>query len=290
MKTKSNKVRDIRDHYLGQLAVLYPQAEAASLFDIMLEGLTGITKMQRIVESELRLSESEMLKVHFAVKDLMCEKPVQYILGFSEFYGLRLEVNKHVLIPRPETEELVAWIVEEAANTEVPKILDIGTGSGAIALAIKDQLPSAVMEACDISDEALKVAGRNAATLNLDVCFSQIDILNESERNRLGAFDVIVSNPPYVRQSEKAQMRNNVLKYEPGQALFVSDDNPLLFYKVIIRFAQKHLLADGSLYFEINENYGDEISTLLISEGFKAVELRQDIYQRPRMVRGKREY
>jgi release factor glutamine methyltransferase len=141
-----------------------------------------------------------------------------------------------------------------------------------------------MLEACDISGEALAVAQRNAKALNLDVRFAQIDILNQIELNSLGAFNIIVSNPPYVTNSEKVQMRNNVLKYEPGQALFVSDHDPLMFYKAIIRFAQEHLLSSGKLFFEINENYDDHICKLLNSEGFRAVELRQDLFRRPRMV------
>lgn len=288
MKIKSNKVTDIRATYTGNLRKLYPEQEANSLFDILLSETAGISRMQRIANDQLRLSESEILKIHFSCKELMRHRPIQYILGYTDFYGLRLRVDERVLIPRPETEELVEWIIKTYNNAEAQRILDIGTGSGAIALALKANIPDAEIWAMDVSSEALEVAAMNGNTLKLPVKWIKADITDSSQYRQFPQFDVIVSNPPYVTESDKAEMQANVLDYEPERALFVSDADPLLFYRHILDFAQAHLNSGGSIFMEINERFGNEMRELLVASGYQNIELRHDLHDRMRMVRAQK--
>jgi len=209
-------------------------------------------------------------------------EPIQYILGETEFYGLKLAVNPFVLIPRPETEELVQWIIKSQLP-ENCKILDIGTGSGCIALALKNELKNAEVFGTDISENALVVARQNAIKNNLDVDFFQADIL-KWEKIDWKTFDVIVSNPPYIRESEKKLIHPNVINHEPASALFVADSNPLVFYRSIAIFAKKQLSGNGLLFFEINENLGSEMKKMLICFGFSEIEIRKDINRKNRMV------
>jgi release factor glutamine methyltransferase len=211
-------------------------------------------------------------------------EPIQYILGETEFYGLKLNVNPAVLIPRPETEELVDWILK-INSIRNAKILDIGTGSGCIALALKNHLKEGEISGVDISENALKVARENALQNHLNVNFFQSDILKwkESEWDK---FDIVVSNPPYVRMSEKAKMNDNVLHYEPDSALFVSDQDPLVFYRAIAAFASQYLNKNGFLFFEINEYLGEEMKVLMEGFGFESIEIRKDINSKNRMAFG----
>ncbi|MDD2632347.1 MAG: peptide chain release factor N(5)-glutamine methyltransferase [Bacteroidales bacterium] len=288
MNIKSNKVTDIRATYTGKLRKLYPEEEAGSLLDILLLEIAGINRMQRIADKALRLSESEILKIHFACKELMQQRPIQYILGHTDFYGLRLKVNEHVLIPRPETEELVEWIIKTYKNIGSSKILDIGTGSGAIALALSKNLADAEIWALDVSTEALEVAALNGAALELPVKWIGADIGNSSQYHQFPLFDVIVSNPPYVTESDKALMQANVLDYEPAGALYVSDADPLVFYRNIITFTQTHLNSGGAIFMEINERFGKEMHAVLAESGFQNIELRHDLRGRMRMVRAQK--
>jgi release factor glutamine methyltransferase len=253
--------------------------EAANIAHILMEHLTGMSKMDRIVYKDNPFLEEAQLQT--SLEALLQHQPIQYVIGKSWFYGLELMVNSQVLIPRPETEELVEWIVKDV-KTPV-KILDIGTGSGAIPLALKKELPSAEVWSVDISEGALEVAAANSAQLNLAVHFEQMDILSPAQQ--LPAFDIIVSNPPYIRESEQADMEEQVVSYEPRIALFVPDHDALLFYRQIGLLAQEKLTAGGRLYFEINEAFGREVVALLEEQGFINVVLKQDIYGKDRMVR-----
>jgi len=213
-------------------------------------------------------------------------EPVQYILGRTEFYGLPFKVDQRVLIPRPETEELVDWIIGQEGTRKV-SILDIGTGSGCIAVALSARMPGAGMWACDIQKEALEVAGENAHRNGVEINFFSFDMLNE-QSNLPCKFDVMISNPPYVRELEKAFMRRNVLDYEPSVALYVPDDDPLKFYRSIALLARKYLNDGGSLYLEINEKFPQEVVKLLKNAGLYVVEVKRVRGGKSRMVRGKK--
>ena len=228
--------------------------------------------------------------------DLHNEKPIQYIIGETEFYRLPFYVNQHVLIPRPETEELVEWIISLPNSSQKEKnlnILDIGTGSGCIAISLAKNLPNASVFAIDISKKALQVAKQNAVLNEVTVEFIEYDILSSNiiqtpsirGKNLNLKFDIIVSNPPYVRQLERQEIKNNVLNYEPHIALFVENDNPLLFYNHIIDFAKENLTKNGKLYVEINQYLGQETVTLLKEKGFTNIELKKDLFGNDRMVR-----
>ncbi len=217
---------------------------------------------------------------------LLNAEPIQYIVGFSYFYGLKLKVNPNVLIPRPETEELVFWLLETFKKVTVPKkILDIGTGSGCIALSLKNKRADWQVHAVDVSEGALITASRNAYRNGLDVHFERLDILDTAHWQTQPMFDVIVSNPPYIPQTEKALMHANVLDFEPALALFVENDNPLIFYERIAHFAQTHLTENGMLFFECNEHNAIEVVTMLRKNNFKNIELQRDMSQKDRMIR-----
>ncbi|MCF8366677.1 MAG: peptide chain release factor N(5)-glutamine methyltransferase [Bacteroidales bacterium] len=286
MKVKSNKIKDIRDHYYDELKKTHQENEARRMLEIILEDLLQITKNKMLLNPDLRLSESEMLKVHFACKDLMNHKPVQYVVGKTNFYGLDLLVNSNVLIPRPETEELVEWILSETNSEKKILLLDIGTGSGAIALALKKQNHGLEVWGCDISPEALEVADLNADTHNLEIILKNADILDKNHWNEFPEFDIIVSNPPYVTEKDKNQMQPNVLDFEPSRALFVTDENPLIFYLTILEFSETHLKPEGKIFFEINENFGNEMISLLEQFNYAEVTLKTDLNDRNRMICG----
>ena len=291
-------VRDCRRYYAGELEKIYGSDEANALVMILLEHYFGIDRVKMALEPELRLSESEMLTLHFAVKELLKNKPIQYVLGETEFCGMRFFVDENVLIPRPETEEMVqmivarrdkACLVRTGCDVETdgrPSILDIGTGSGCIAISLAKLLKNSNVTAVDVSEKALEVAKKNAAANNVNVRFVLDDILNPQNTDLIGnQYDIIVSNPPYVCESEKSEMRANVLDYEPSTALFVSDTDPLIFYRKILEFAQNTLKPDGEIWFEINEKFRKEMKNLCIEMGFKNVEIIKDFRERDRIVR-----
>ncbi|MFP4469937.1 MAG: peptide chain release factor N(5)-glutamine methyltransferase [Bacteroidales bacterium] len=285
MQVRSNKIKDIREHYTLMIGEIYPSEEAASMFDLLLESLLGISRVERAANPALRISESEILKIHFAVKELIKHRPVQYVLGEAWFCDLRLFVDERVLIPRPETEELVEWIVETYGNKHPAAVLDIGTGSGCIALALKNAFPAAEVFALDISPAALNVVRINAERTQLELNLVQADITDVSAMYQLPQFEVIVSNPPYVTHAEKSAMRKNVLDFEPGQALFVEDNDPLIFYRDIAALASQRLKPDGMLFLEINERFGRQTQDLLRQSGFKHTQLRKDLSGKDRMIR-----
>jgi len=266
----------------SELADLYPVSEIEGYTRIIFEAVCGMSFTEQVVKRLEKISATDFERIEAIILRLKNYEPIQYILGETEFYGLKLKVNPSVLIPRPETEELVQWITKSnfPGNSI---ILDIGTGSGCIALALKSQLKNAEVFGVDISDNALEVARQNALKNSLDVVFFQSDILkwNEFEWK---SFDIIISNPPYIRESEKQHMHSNVLNYEPETALFVTDVDPLIFYRTIAAFAKINLAKSGLLFFEINENLGFEMNELLVDFGFYDIEIRKDINGKNRMV------
>ena len=303
----SNLVRDCRRYYAGELEKIYGSDEANALIMILLEHYFGINRVKMALDPELRLSESEMLTLHFAVKELLKNRPIQYILGETEFCGMRFFVDENVLIPRPETEELVNQLISQFEVTSLEfgvnsspsfrpkrsgvekspiKILDIGTGSGCIAISIAKLLKDSVVTAVDVSEKALEVAKKNAEANNVNVRFILDDILNPQNHELTdNQYDIIVSNPPYVCESEKSEMRANVLDFEPSSALFVSDNDPLIFYRKILEFAQIHLKTNGEVWFEINEKFGEEMINFCHEKGFKNAEIIKDFRERDRVLR-----
>ncbi|MFY0254021.1 peptide chain release factor N(5)-glutamine methyltransferase [Chitinophaga sp. 30R24] len=272
----------------GAISELYDEREAANIAHIIMEYLTGMSKLDRIVHKTKILSPEQNQRLKEAIEALQHHEPVQYITGTSWFYGMELFVNNQVLIPRPETEELVEWMVQDAAHRHRLHILDVGTGSGCIPLALKKSLPDAQVSALDVSEGALEVARRNAIRQRLEVNFLQLDALNPQEMATLPSFDLIVSNPPYITQSEQQIISRLVWGAEPSLALFVPDNDSLLFYRHISLMAREKLLPGGALYFEINEALGKEVVVLMEQLGFQEVTLKQDMFGKDRMVKGKR--
>ena len=288
----SNLVRDCRRHYASELENIYGSNEANALIMILLEHCFGIDRVKMALEPELRLSESELLTLHFAVKELLKNKPIQYVIGETEFCGMRFFVEKGVLIPRPETEELVNQLVSYSVNqlhSQSFRIIEIGTGSGCIAISLAKLLKNSVVTAVDVSEKALEIAKKNAEANGVDVQFVLDDILNPKKPELIdNQYDIIVSNPPYVCESEKKEMRANVLDYEPSSALFVSDNDPLIFYRKILEFAQKTLKPDGQVWLEINEKFGTEMQNLCLEKGFKNVEIIKDFRGKDRIEKATR--
>lgn len=274
-------LQDYRNHFKEQLHSLYPEEEVQSFFYFLAEKILKLKKAMLPLELQRILQQSEIEKLNTALEQLKIEVPIQYILGMTDFFGLELIVNNSVLIPRPETEELVDWVLKEASPKA--KILDIGTGSGAIAIALAKNLPNAKVVALDISEKALQTAKENAKHNGVEVTFIQQDILKTIALE--GKYDIIISNPPYIKNSEKALMQNNVLLYEPHQALFVADDSPLLFYDKIAELARVVLYQGGQLFFEINESHGTAVVNMLDAKGFSNVKLRKDFFGKDRMVK-----
>jgi len=282
MRIKTNALKSVRDFFDEELKLLYSSEEIRYYFYLCCEHFLGIPKVEVVGNLDYRITESKMLKFSHAVKNLKKQKPIQYILGTCDFLDLSLHLTEDVLIPRPETEELAQKIAKQNKKF-TGKILDICTGSGCIALALKSQLSHALIQGLDNSKPAVNIARKNAENNLLNVDFFVADIFTyESEQK----FDIIVSNPPYVLHSEKSQMQKNVLNYEPHKALFVDDENPLVFYSAIVDFAKKHLNSDGKLYFEINEKFGREVAELLKSQGFSSVEINKDFRGKDRFVNG----
>jgi len=270
-----------------QLFTLYSDREAQQVADWVLEHITGFKKIDRVLNKQFLLNnnQQDLLKKYTA--QLLDHTPVQYVLEEAWFAGMPLYVNPHVLIPRPETEELVEWIINDYTFSANPNlsIADIGTGTGCIPIALKKKLTKAAITAIDVSPDALAVAQRNANKLKADIDFIQADILDSEQWKPLNLFDVIVSNPPYIAEKEAAGMQPNVLQHEPHIALFVPDDDALLFYKAIADFGLAHLTNNGHIYLEINERLGKEVSQLLEHKGFTNIELRKDLQDKDRMIK-----
>lgn len=280
-------LKEYQTRFYARLEALYGPGETKALFNMAINDVIGIKARRGLTDMDPVLTEAQSEKLNLILDELAFGKPYQYILGHAYFMHLKLSVNKHVLIPRPETEELVDWILTShlALSKKSLIILDIGTGSGCIAIALANLLSSAKIEAIDISSDAIQLAKKNAQEHRADVRFSTLDILewdilfDEDKR-----YDVIVSNPPYITTDEQTKMHNNVLLYEPHLALFVDGTAPLLFYETIASFALKHLNKGGQLYFEINGLYGNEVCELLTKKGFSNITLKQDMQGTDRMV------
>ena len=280
-------IRDFRDKYLKVLSELYDEHEARILILRVIIHYSHLAPAKIIAYPETILESDTAIEIKKALDELCTTRPLQYVLGQTEFFGREFFVNPDVLIPRPETEELVQVVICDNKGKSI-SILDIGTGSGCIAVSLACELPQAELFALDISAPALNVATRNATHNSAAVRFARHDVLNETELPFGRKFDVIVSNPPYVRTSERKSMHDNVLKHEPNIALFVSDDSPLIFYEACIRLAHKHLEPKGSIYAEINENLGEATRRLFVDAGFDA-EIIQDISGKDRIIKAIRE-
>lgn len=278
-------VKEAKIYIRKKLTDLYLGNEITSFINIIFSDVFKISSVQLISKENSALSHKEIKTLKDIVLRLKAFEPLQYIIGFTEFYGLKINVNKHVLIPRPETEELVDLIIKENKYKQDLMILDVGSGSGCIALSLAKKLPGSKVFALDISSEALNVLKTNSLENNIELSLIQGDILTDIIELSDKDFDIIVSNPPYVTFSEKELMEKNVLNFEPGRALFVDDKNPLIFYKTISDFSKVHLNTTGKLYLEINERFGNEVKDLLLSAGFNDIKIIRDINVKDRIVR-----
>jgi release factor glutamine methyltransferase len=288
-------LKNYKSTFLQELSSLYEEQEIESFFYIILEKLHGLKRIDLALNPQTVMDGAHLKQWKNIVTELKKQRPVQYILGETAFYGLSFLVNENTLIPRPETEELVELIIEstnyELRNTKL-KVLDIGTGSGCIAISLAKHLPTSEVYAIDVSEKALAVAKKNSELNDVKVNYINVDILKINDLKELAThnpqlatqFDVIVSNPPYVRNLEKDEIKPNVLEYEPHLALFVDDIDPLLFYRKIAELANKNLNPNGKLYFEINQYLGNETIKLLEDFGFRNVELKKDIYGNDRII------
>lgn len=278
------KRNTFRDLFLKRLQPLYDSHECAAMLRWYVQDRLGVPYHQFLLDGDVNLSED--VDYLSDINRLSQGEPLQYVVGFTEFCGLRFRTDSRALIPRPETEELVAAVVDENASLSGLKVLDIGTGTGAIAVSLATRLDHAAVTACDISADALALAAENARLNNVQVRFEQCDILQCE--NLSESYDIIISNPPYIPENIRNTLHRNVIDYEPGIALFVPDDQPLLFYDKIASLAAQSLLPKGKLYFETYEEYHPQLVELMMGKGFAEVESRKDFYGRPRFVRATR--
>ena len=277
-------LREIKNIFHSELDVLYGKDEVSSFFYMLIEHYFNLERFVLAIQPELVIDKEQETVIFNALAELKLEHPIQHIIGSSHFMDMDFKVNPHVLIPRPETEELVRWVIEDNEKAELPlAILDMGTGSGCIPISLTKYLPNANIFGLDISLDALEVAQENNKIHGTKVEFFQADILNLNHKNN---YDIIVSNPPYVRELEKAEMQKNVIDHEPSIALFVPDEDPLKFYRAIVNFASRHLNDKGSLYLEINQYLGNEMIELLQKYEFHTIKLKQDMYGNDRMLKG----
>ncbi len=293
------QLKQLAQNFKESLIAMYHEDEAQSLFLVSLKYLLNFSRTDYQLKKELEIGEEQTAKLLAILKELQTGKPIQYILKEAHFYGLTFKVDESVLIPRPETEELVEWIIEEVKNydlrftndanvnrqSSIKNILDIGTGSGCIAISLKKNLPNTQVFALDIAEDTIETAKQNAVLNNVEVEFIKDDILNTHISNLTSQISLIVSNPPYIKEDEKLAMHKNVMAYEPHKALFVSNENPLLFYEAIADFALKNLTSKGLLFFEINEYLGERTVNLLRHKGFINIELRKDMQGKDRMIK-----
>ena len=297
-------IKQIKELFFNELTAVFDKIEAESIFYILLEEIHNMKRIDLALAPDFELNTEQTSRWEFYIKELQLKKPIQYILGKTEFFGLPFLVNEHTLIPRPETEELVEWILKsesqkskvksqksKESNFQLPtsRILDIGTGTGCIAISLAKNLENSEVFALDVSENALEIAKNNAQENDVKVQFIQQNILEVT--NPISNFqlptsiDIIVSNPPYVRHLEKEEIKPNVLEYEPHLALFVPNDDALLFYRKIAEIAKEILAPNGQLFFEINQYLGKETAVLLQNLGFKNIELKKDLYGNDRMIR-----
>lgn len=280
------KVKDISNLFQNELKGNYPHTEIGTFVYFTLQGVLGFSRTDIVLRKEDEIDEKKLPIIIDVLEKLKMDIPIQYILGETEFYGLKFKVTPDVLIPRPETEELVNLIIKENTKEDVC-ILDIGTGSGCIAISLKKHLSKSSVYAMDVSEKALVIAEENATGNNTDITFLKYDVLSKEETQSFPKFDIIASNPPYVLKSEKQGMRANVKNNEPQTALFVPDDDPFMFYHAIAKFAIKHLRQEGLIYFEINENLSSELENSLKELGIKEITTYKDIHNKNRIMRCK---
>lgn len=285
MRIPSNRVRDIEHYMHAELDVLYGKEEVDAFVYLLFEAFLGWNKTHFLLHRGETINQSDLLRFHWAVEDLRKYRPIQHIIGYTDFCDCRIHVSPDVLIPRPETEEMVAWLCAQLSTLHSQlSILDLCTGSGCIAIAMKKAFPDAQVTAVDISPAALNVARQNATENNVEVDFIEADVLDLSPLSfHLSPFTLILSNPPYIRESERVAMSRNVLDYEPSQALFVPDEDPLRFYRAIAEIASQHLVPQGLLAMEINEALAEETCTLLRTQGFTPT-VHTDFRTKPRWV------
>ena len=278
------EVNRIAKHIKENLGSYYPAGEVAAFTRVIATEILGIPQMTFFLKENVELTHEQEATLEDAIKRLQKYEPIQYIQGYSDFCGLRFKVTPATLIPRPETSELVEWVASEATGNE--RILDIGTGSGCIAVSLANKMPQSEVTAWDISNEALAVATENSRSNGTEVLFEQVDIL--SNRPEEKQFDIIVSNPPYIKENEKSAMHSNVLDWEPHTALFVPDSDPLLFYRTIAKKGLTLLKPGGTLYFEINRAHGAETADMLADYGYNNIELRKDFADNDRMIKAEK--
>ena len=277
MKTIANIIREELNNH-------YPTGEVTAFTRIIATELLGVSQMAFYLKDNITLTAEQKTLLDNTIERLKKQEPIQYIQGYSDFCGLRFKVTPATLIPRPETSELVEWIVSESTGNG--NILDIGTGSGCIAVSLAHKLPQSKVTAWEISPEALTIAAENSRNNGTEVTFERVDILSYEPKS--AQFDIIVSNPPYIKENEKSAMHNNVLDWEPHTALFVPDSDPLLFYRTIAEKGLQMLAPNGTLYFEINRAHGAETMEMLANIGYTNIELRKDFADNDRMIKAKR--
>lgn len=271
--------------YKTKLKAIYDDQEADNIADWVFERVTGLKKWERRMNKNLELPADQINILQKYLQELLQSKPVQYVLNEAWFYKRKFYVNENVLIPRPETEELVEWIINEIPSMKIPhpKILDIGTGSGCISISLQKELPNTSVTAIDVSEKALVVAAKNAAQIDSNVNFIKINFLDKQQWASLSKFDVIVSNPPYIPIIEKEILAKNVTDFEPGIALFVQNNDPFIFYKTIVAFAENHLEEKGKIFTEVHEEYANSVKNIFENSGFIST-IKKDIYGKQRMV------
>lgn len=280
-------IHEARQRLLFQLYDLYDSREAANIADLVMEKITGWMKIDRVINKHLPLNVQQSGLLEQYSRELGQGRPVQYVLGEAWFMGAKFYVDERVLIPRPETEELLEWLIKSNRGKSL-NILDIGTGSGCIPIGLKLNLPSCQVHSCDISTAALEVATKNAAAHNTVIHFHETDILNRDAWSNLPQSEIIISNPPYVPEKDKENMNRNVLFFEPHTALFVPDSDPLLFYRAIAEFGRQKLSTNGEVYLEIHEDLSPEVQNALSEAGYREIETRKDLQGKERMIRAKK--
>lgn len=290
-------IKEANIDFTGKLKIIYENREAENISDWVFENVTGLKRWERRQKQDQELKESESKQIEKYLEELLQHQPVQYVLNEAWFYKMKFFVNENVLIPRPETEELVEWIIKDFKNQKhdkptltagrQPNIIDIGTGSGCIPIALKKELPNLNITAIDISEKALSVARKNAENLKAAVNFLQIDFLNKNAWHSLLIYDCIVSNPPYIPINEKEILSKNVADFEPEIALFVENNDPYVFYKKIINFAKSHLGEDGKIYVEVHEEYAKNVEDIFKNAGYFS-EIKKDIFGKERMVKAEK--
>ncbi len=286
-------IEEARKKIVGSIVHIYDKNEANNIADLLMENITRLPRAERILKKNETLSLSQKNSLSQFIGRLQNHEPVQYIINEAWFAGMKFYIDKNVLIPRPETEELIDWVIKEFRIQDLPvdrqskefRIIDVGTGSGCIAIALKKKLPHAEVWACDVSEEALNVARINADSLNATVDFVPLDFLDKEQRKQLPHIDIVVSNPPYVPQKDKSEMKKIVIDHEPAIALFAPDEEPLIFYSAIADFGKEKLNHGGSVYVEIHEEFGEQVKNLFHSKGYSSVELKKDLQGRNRMIK-----